>query len=398
MKTMVCDMAGRVAWTVVLVVMVSGGVGHGVAAEPVKSQGPDFLRDIRPIFKAHCFRCHGPGTNEGEVRLDRKPLAMKGGETGRALVPGHAEKSLLVRLVEGRGPGDARMPPEGEGRALRPAEIRLITEWINRGVAWPDGIDDQADRLSLWSLRPIQRPEVPRVEDRDWVQNPIDNFILSGLEAREMTASPRAEPRHLVRRASLDLLGLPPDPGAVDRFSAESTPEAFARVVDRLLANPHYGERWGRHWLDLVRYADTNGYEVDGVKPLAWKYRDWVIGALNSDRPYDRFVIDQLAGDEIAGATTETVLATGFHRVGPWDAERGASVQKSEVIAELYNELDDMVSTTSQVFLGLTMGCARCHDHKFDPLTARDYYSMVAVFRGLKREHKGRTELSRAAL
>ncbi|HAB12271.1 MAG TPA: hypothetical protein DCE47_11345, partial [Planctomycetaceae bacterium] len=142
----------------------------------------------------------------------------------------------------------------------------------------------------------------------------------------------------------------------------------------------------------------TNGYEVDGVKPLAWKYRDWVIGALNSDRPYDRFVTEQLAGDEITGATTESILATGFHRVGPWDAERGASVQKSEVIAELFNELDDMVSTTSQVFLGMTMGCARCHDHKFDPLTAKDYYSMVAVFRGLKREHKGRAELARAAL
>lgn len=397
MKQLMCEMAGRVAWAVVAM-MASGGVGHVSAAEPVRPQGPDFLRDIRPIFKAHCFRCHGPGNNEGEFRLDRKPLAMKGGETGQALVPGQAETSLLVRLVKGHGPGDTRMPPEGEGRALRPDEIRLITEWINRGAAWPDGIDDQADRLSLWSLRPIRRPKVPRVGDRDWVQNPIDNFILSELEARQMTASPRAEPRHLVRRASLDLLGLPPDPGAVDRFSTEATPEAFARVVDRLLANPHYGERWGRHWLDLVRYADTNGYEVDGVKPLAWKYRDWVIGALNSDRPYDRFVIDQIAGDEIAGATTETVLATGFHRVGPWDAERGASVQKSEVIAELYNELDDMVSTTSQVFLGLTMGCARCHDHKFDPLTAKDYYSMVAVFRGLKREHKGRAELSRAAL
>ncbi len=378
-------------WGLLALLMV-GATGGVDAAEPA------FLRDVRPIFKAHCFRCHGAKNTEGELRLDRKPLAFKGGETGKAIVAGKAAASLLVQMIRGRGPGDSRMPPEGEGRALRPDEIRVITEWINQGAAWPDGIDDQADRLSLWSLRPIRRPKIPAVQDPTWVQNPVDSFILAQLDAREMTPSPRARPRHLVRRASLDLLGLPPVPEVVDGFVADGSPEAFARVVDRLLANPHYGERWGRHWLDLVRYADTNGYEVDGVKPLAWKYRDWVIGALNSDRPYDRFVTEQLAGDEIAGATTETVLATGFHRVGPWDAERGASVQKSEVIAELFNELDDMVSTTSQVFLGLTMGCARCHDHKFDPLTARDYYSMVAVFRGLKREHKGRSELARAAL
>jgi len=379
-----------------LLVAVLAGAGSAVAADP--PVGPDFLRDVRPIFKAHCFRCHGSGSSEGELRLDRKPLAMKGGETGRAIEPGKAAASLLVRLIEGRGLGDARMPPEGEGRGLRQKEIRLIRDWINRGAAWPDGIDDQADRLSLWSLRPIRRPSIPSVTDASWVQNPIDSFVLAQLESRQMVASPRARPRQLIRRANLDLLGLPPTPPEVDRFAGDPSAGAFERVIDRLLANPHYGERWGRHWLDLVRYADTNGYEVDGVKPLAWKYRDWVIGALNADRPYDRFVIEQLAGDEIAQATTESVLATGFHRVGPWDAERGASVQKSEVIEELYNELDDMVSTTSQVFLGLTIGCARCHDHKFDPLTARDYYSMVAVFRGLKREHKGRTELARAAL
>jgi mono/diheme cytochrome c family protein len=379
-----------------LLVAVLAGGGFARAADT--DVGPDFLRDVRPIFKAHCFRCHGSGSSEGELRLDRKPLAMKGGETGRAIEPGQAAASLLVRLIEGRGPGDARMPPDGEGRGLRQKEIRLIRDWINRGAAWPDGIDDQADRLSLWSLRPIRSPPIPRVHDATWVQNPIDSFVLAQLEARQLVASARARPGHLIRRATLDLLGLPPTPSQVDRFTRDPSAGAFERVVDRLLANPHYGERWGRHWLDLVRYADTNGYEVDGVKPLAWKYRDWVIGALNADQPYDRFVIEQLAGDEIASASTSSVLATGFHRVGPWDAERGASVQKSEVIEELYNELDDMVSTTSQVFLGLTIGCARCHDHKFDPLTARDYYSMVAVFRGLTREHKGRTELARAAL
>jgi len=384
-------LVSRFAW---ICLLVTAGTSQA-ADEPV---GPAFLREVRPILKAHCFRCHGPSSSEGELRLDRKSLALKGGETGAAIQIGRPGASLLVQMIEGRGPGDSRMPPEGEGRALRAAEIRLIRDWIKKGARWPDGIDDDADRLSLWSLRPIRRPPIPRVQRGQGLLNPIDHFIQAGLEARRMQASPRAEPGHLLRRASLDLLGLPPDVGQLERFVASSSPEAFGREIDLLLANPHYGERWGRHWLDLVRYADTNGYEVDGIKPMAWKYRDWVIGALNADKPYDQFVLEQLAGDELADATTETILATGFHRVGPWDAERGASVQKSEVIEELYNELDDMVSTTSQVFLGLTMGCARCHDHKFDPLTARDYYSMVAVFRGLKREHKGRTELARAAL
>ena len=384
-------------WTWVrlsLLALLLPAVGGGLQA----ADGPDFLREVRPIFKAHCFRCHAAGQSEGEFRLDRKLLAMKGGASGSAIVAGNSSASLLLRLIGGDGEGGSRMPPEGEGRALREDEIRVISDWIARGATWPDGIDDDADRLSLWSLRPIRRPAIPHVQDASGLQNPIDHFVQAQLEARQLRVSVRAEPRHLLRRASLDLLGLPPTPAQLDRFVANASPESFARVVDRLLANPHHGERWGRHWLDLVRYADTNGYEVDGVKPLAWKYRDWVIGSLNADKPYDRFVTEQLAGDEMSGATTETVLGTGFHRVGPWDAERGASVQQSEVIAELYNELDDMVSTTSQVFLGLTMGCARCHDHKFDPLTARDYYSFVAVFRGLKREHKGRTELARAAL
>ena len=221
---------------------------------------------------------------------------------------------------------------------------------------------------------------------------PIDRFILARLESHNLHPAPAATPRALIRRVYLDLIGLPPPPAAIDAFLAGDFPHAYDRLLDDLLAHPSYGERWGRHWLDLVRFAETNGYEIDGEKPFAWKYRDYVIEALNSDKPYDRFVLEQLAGDELPDASTESVIATGFNRVGPWDAERGASVQKSEVIAERYNELDDMVSTTSMVLLGLTMGCARCHDHKFDPLTNRDYYSMVAVFHPLKRSHIGREE------
>jgi len=249
-----------------------------------------------------------------------------------------------------------------------------------------------------WAFHPIARPPLPSVADAGWCRTPIDRFILAELERRKLRPAPPAEWRALSRRVFLDLIGLPPSPEAADQFLADGSPDAYGKLVDKILANPHYGERWGRHWLDLVRYAETNGYEVDGEKPFAWKYRDYVIQALNKDKPYDRFVLEQLAGDELADADTESLIATGFLRLGPWDAERGASVQKSERIAEQYNELDDMVSTTSMLFLGLTMGCARCHDHKFDPLSAEDYYSLVAVFHPLKRPHKGREELATAAV
>jgi len=249
-----------------------------------------------------------------------------------------------------------------------------------------------------WAFQPVERPPLPPVVRASWCRNPIDRFILARLESHDLHPALEAVPRALVRRVYLGLIGLPPAPGAIDAFLADQSPDAYDSLIDDVLANPHYGERWGRHWLDLVRYADTNGYEGDGEKPFAWKYRDYVIRALNNDKPYDRFVLEQLAGDELPDADAESVIATGFIRVGPWDAERGASVQHSEVIAERYNVLDDMVSTTSMVFLGLTMGCARCHDHKFDPLTAKDYYSMVAVFHPLERPHKGRDELAASAV
>ena len=254
----------------------------------------------------------------------------------------------------------------------------------------------------LWSFQVITQSDPPRVKHTDWPQNPIDNFVLKKLENAGMKPAPAATDRALIRRAYLDLIGLPPSPEEVTSFinsiATHGSVDAFKSVTERLLANPHYGERWARYWLDLVRYADSNGYEIDGEKPLAWQYRDYVIRAFNSDTPYDRFILEQLAGDELDNASPETVIATGFYRIGPWDAERGASVQPSEVIEERYNELDDMIRTTSQVFLGLTLGCARCHDHKFDPLTARDYYSMLAVFNPLVRPRKGRTELTRPAV
>ncbi|MCH7987894.1 MAG: DUF1553 domain-containing protein [Planctomycetes bacterium] len=279
------------------------------------------------------------------------------------------------------------MPPKDEGRPLTKPEVALIRAWIDAGAVWPVSADATTSRGKHWSFQPVRRPRVPSVKRIAWVRNPVDAFVLSRLEAAGMSPARPAKPRALIRRASLDLLGLPPSPDDVDRFATDSSGPAWEKTIDRLLANPHYGERWGRHWLDLVRYADSNGYEVDGPKPLAWKYRDYVIRALNADKPYDRFILEQLAGDELADANTETVIATGFSRVGPWDAERGASVQKSEVIAERFNELDDMVSTTSQVFLALTIGCARCHDHMYDPIRQTDYYRLQA-FLAATNEHE----------
>jgi hypothetical protein len=243
-----------------------------------------------------------------------------------------------------------------------------------------------------WAFQPVRPVAVPAVKDPAWVRNPIDAFVLSRLEARGWKPAPPAEPRALLRRLYLDLIGLSPTPGEQEALERDLSPAAFDAIVDRLLASPYHGERWARHWLDVVRYADTNGYERDADKPNVWRYRDYVIRSLNADKPYDRFVLEQLAGDELPDATPETVLATGFCRLGPWDDE------PADPKTDHFDQLDDMVAATSQAFLGLTLACARCHNHKFEPLTMHDYYRMVAVFHPLQRPQKGRTELDLPAL
>jgi len=243
-----------------------------------------------------------------------------------------------------------------------------------------------------WAFRPVVVPAVPAVKDSGWVRNPIDAFVLARLEAKGWQPAARAEPRVLLRRLYLDLIGLPPTPAEQETFLRDPSPDALLHVVEQLLSRPGHGERWARHWLDLVRYADTNGYERDGIKPSVWRYRDYVIQAFNNDKPYDRFILEQLAGDELADATPETLIATGYARLGPWDDE------PADPKTDHFDQLDDIVSTTAQVFLGLTLGCARCHNHKFEALTALDYYRMVAIFHGLARPRNGRTELDLPAL
>lgn len=242
-----------------------------------------------------------------------------------------------------------------------------------------------------WSFRPVERPALPGVKRTEWIRNPIDRFVLAKLESRGWFPAPPAERRQLMRRMYFDLIGLPPTPEEQDTFLAEPLPEAADRLIDDLLANPRYGERWGRHWLDLVRYAESNGYERDGAKPHVWRYRDYVVRAFNEDKSFDRFAVEQLAGDELPDSTGDTLIATGYYRLGPWDDE------PADPKEDRFDQLDDMVGTTSQVFLGLTLGCARCHNHKFEPLSTLDYYRMVAIFNPLQRPQAGRTDLDSPA-
>ena len=250
--------------------------------------------------------------------------------------------------------------------------------------------DTKQQAAKHWSFTVPQRPAIPSIRDQGWARNPIDHFVLAKLEAQNWRPAPAALSHHLLRRMYLDLTGLPASVDRQQHFTKQDSTQSFDRLVDQLLASPGYGERWGRHWLDLVRYGDTNGYEKDFLKPLVYQYRDYVIQALNMDKTYDRFVLEQLAGDEIPYANSESMIATGYYRVGPWDAERGANIFKKERDEERAAQLDDMVKTTGQVFLGLTLGCARCHDHKYDPITAQEYYSLVSIFNPLKRSQKER--------
>jgi len=348
----------------------------------------DYASEVKPLLEKRCIGCHGPKTALHKFRLDSRAAALEGGESGApALVPGRSAESLLIRYVSGADK-DIVMPPAGP--RLTEGEVDLLRRWIDEGARFGDGDTSPPERRKVrsthWAFKPIARPRVPEVAGRAWVRNPIDAFVLAKLEAKGWKPAPPAPPGRLMRRMFLDLTGLPPTLAEQDAFARDPDLDGLANA---LLARPAYGERWGRHWLDLVRYAESNGYERDGTKPEAWRFRDYVIRAFNSDKPFDRFVLEQLAGDELPDADEETWVALGYNRLGPWDDE------PADFAEDRFDQLDDIVSTTSQVFLGLTLGCARCHNHKFDPLTAEDYYRMVAVFDVLKRPQRGRTELTR---
>lgn len=323
----------------------------------------DFGVEVKPILARHCFACHGPDQAESGLDLtDPQTVLDLTLDSGlHAVVAGDPDASELLRRVRSTDELE-KMPPEGE--PLTPEEIAILERWIAQGAPWE----------THWAFRPAANPDPPAVRDQGWVRNPIDRFILAKIEEAGLQPAPLANRRALIRRAYYDLIGLPPTPEEVEAFVDDADPLAYERLIDRLLASPHYGEKWGRQWLDLVRYAESNSFERDLQKPNAWRFRDYVIRSFHDDKPYDQFVREQLAGDELPNRTTESIIASGYQRLGIWDDEPADPAQFR------FDELDDLVSTTSQAFLGLTIGCARCHDHKVDPIPQSDYYAMVAFF------------------
>jgi hypothetical protein len=346
----------------------------------------DFFRQqVQPILKAHCLKCHSARANaKGKLHLVSRAAVLAGGESGPAVSLQEPAESLIWQAVHYDG---LEMPPDGK---LPADKLAILEQWIQLGVPFAPELEEEIEQESgtpqvteqakqFWAFRRLERPAVPRVKNKSWVSNPLDAFILSRLEDARLRPAAAIGKAALIRRAYYDLIGLPPSPQVVQDFLADETPGAFARLVDDLLDSPQYGERWARHWLDLVRYGESNSYERDGPKPFVWRYRDYVIRSLNEDKPYNQFVREQIAGDELAPVTRDSMIATGYYRLGIWQDEPVDRVQ------ELYEDLDDIVSTTSQVFLGLTLNCCRCHDHKLDPLPQRDYYRFMAFFHGINR-------------
>ncbi len=369
----------------IAVTLISLGSAHGVlAADGVV----DYATHIQPLLAKKCVSCHGPEKQKAGLRLDRKGAVLKGGDDlGPAIVPGKSRESPLFRVVAGLEAG-LEMPAEGE--KLTAAEMELLKRWIDGGAKWSDDGSETDDvTKSHWAFRPLvqltsqianfksQNANLKSESSNFQFQNPVDAFIASRLEREGLKPSPEADRTTLIRRLKFDLLGLPPSPEEVTEFVADSEPDAYERLVDRYLASPHFGERWGRHWLDVVRFAESHGFEMNQPRPNAWPYRDYVIRSFNQDKPYDQFVFEQLAGD-----TVGVDEATGFLVGGSWDQVKSPDLGLT--LQQRADELHDMVSTTGSVFLGLTVGCARCHNHKFDPISQIDYYGMKACFAGVQ--------------
>ena len=378
--------------------------GSGVAAlaadEPTPTnRGPHgpteyefFERDVRPVLVNRCFECHGPDTkNESELRLDSLNAMLEGGLSGPAIVPGKPEESLLILAVQ-HDPLLTAMPPN---QKLPNAEIAVLAKWVRVGAPWPDP-NVPADRnrdgtresgfsgedRSFWAFQPPVASAIPAVRDSAWPTASLDHFVLAQLEANGLKPAPHADRRTLIRRATIDLHGLPPTADEVHAFLADDSPDAFAKLVDRLLASPRYGERWGRHWLDVVRYADSNGMDDNVAYADAWRYRNYVIRAFDKDKPYDQFLREQIAGDLLPPdewkSPYEGLVATGFLMIGP------KMLAEDDPVKQQMDIIDDQIDTIGRAFMGLTLGCARCHDHKFDPISSADYYSLAGIFKSTK--------------
>ena len=357
-----------------------------------------FETHIRPLFAEHCYGCHGGEKVKGGLRLNRKIPALKGGEAGMAIVPGDAEASLLWSAVSYQD-ASLEMPPK---YPLSTREKARLRQWIAMGAPWPEDSGAESEVLeehafsisdedrAYWAFRPIGRPEIPGSGAGSPSSHPIDQLVSARLEEAGIAPNPPASKPHLIRRLAYDLAGLPPTYTAVRSFVQDTDPKAYERLIENYLASPRFGERWGRHWLDVTRFAQTNGYERDDEKPEAWRYRDYIIRSLNNDKPYDRFVMEHIAGDELPDRDADAVIATGFYRLGVWDDE------PDDPRAARYDGLDDILKTTGETFLGMTLGCARCHDHMFDPIAQKDYYSLLAVFHNVRAYERPRFQLDSA--
>ena len=361
---------------------VAAGSYFLLPTQPSRAQAkPDFAREIYPIFQKSCQGCHGAKSQLGGLRLDGKAPALAGGQSGKVIQPGSSANSLLYQRVAGLG-GQPRMPMGGK---LKPEEIEAIKAWIDSGAEWPDGVGAEVSAVKKhWAYVPPVRPALPAVKNEKWPANAIDRFLLARLEKEGLPPSPAADRVTLLRRASLDLIGLPPTPEEVDAFLRDNSPKAWEKQVDRLLASPHYGERWGRVWLDAARYADSDGYEKDKQR-FVWFYRDWVINALNRDLPYNEFIIDQIAGDLLPHATQDQIVATGFLRNSMINEEGGIDPEQFRMEA-----MFDRMDAIGKGILGVTIQCAQCHNHKFDPLRQEEYYRMLAF---LNSSYEGSIEV-----
>ena len=359
--------------------------GSGAPAAEARGAKHFFEAKIRPLLSERCFECHSHKKQKGGLRLDSRAALLKGGDSGAAIVPGDAGASLLISAVRYQD-ADLQMPPKEK---LGKRTVELLTQWVDQGAIWPGSegavaldaekpFEITEEQRSYWAFQPVPKQAAACV----------DEIIDAALGAKQLAPNRRAERAVLIRRAFFDLTGLPPSYEEVQAFVSDPDPGAFMEMVDRLLAMPEYGERWGRHWLDVVRYAQSNGYERDDEKPESWRYREYVIDSFNADKPYDRFILEQLAGDELPDGGDAGLIATGFYRLGVHDDE------PDDKRAAEFDALDDMLKTTTETFLGLTAGCARCHDHMFDPISQRDYYELLAFFRNIQKYPAGARDIS----
>jgi cytochrome c551/c552 len=371
--------------------LLGSTLGGNLLASP--ADGLEFFEaKIRPVLANNCFGCHGPKTQMAGLNLSTAVDFLKGGDNGPVVAKGDTEKSRIIQVVGYQG--KIKMPPAGK---LSDEEIENLKSWVKMGAPWPDIVSGSAQNEKkerdghagnhFWAFQPVKNPSPPTVRSKHWVQTPLDPFILAKLEDKGIVPSAPADKLTLLRRATYDLTGLPPTEKEIQEFVSDTSPDAFPKVVDRLLASPRYGERWGRDWLDVARYADSTGADEDHVYPHAWRYRDYVIDAFNRDLPYDQFITEQLAGDLLPAAkpgevNVKGIVATGFLALGP------KPIAQQDKVKMVYDVVDEQIDVTAKAFLGLTVSCARCHDHKFDPISTKDYYSMASIFASTKSFQK----------